>query len=69
MWKKYGRSRYATDDDIIRRMRFACCIIKATDIDSEYVILVAFPRQQWLRESVSVLRYTCIACLVSLFFL
>jgi len=24
MWKKCGRGRQATDDDIIRRMRFAC---------------------------------------------
>ena len=28
------------------------------------VILLAFPRQQWLRERASVLRYTYIACLV-----
>jgi hypothetical protein len=24
MWKKYGRARQATDDDIIRRMPLAC---------------------------------------------
>jgi len=24
MWKKHGRDRQATDDDIIRRMPFAC---------------------------------------------
>ena len=29
MWKKYGAARQATDD-IIRRMRFASWIIKAT---------------------------------------
>jgi hypothetical protein len=28
--EKYGRSRQATDDNTIRRMRFACCITKAT---------------------------------------
>jgi hypothetical protein len=33
--KKYGGSREATDDNIIRRMRFACWITKAT----EYIIL------------------------------
>jgi hypothetical protein len=38
----------------IRRMRFACWITKATDTHSEYVILIAFPRQQWLRERASV---------------
>jgi hypothetical protein len=50
MWKKYGRARRATDDNIIRRMRFARWVTKATDTHSEYVILIAFPRQQWLRE-------------------
>ena len=37
-------------DNIIQRMRFACWITKATDTHSEYVILTAFPRQQWLYE-------------------
>jgi hypothetical protein len=37
-------------------MRFACWITKATDTHSEYIILVAFPRQQWLRERASLLR-------------
>jgi len=31
-------------------MRFACWITKATNTHSEYVILIAFPRQQLLRE-------------------
>jgi hypothetical protein len=53
-----------TDDDIIRRMRIACWITEATDIHSEYVILAAFRRQQWLRERNPLLRYTHIACLV-----
>jgi hypothetical protein len=43
---------------ITRRMRIACWITKATDTYTEYVILIAFPRQQWLRERASVLRYT-----------
>jgi hypothetical protein len=29
----------------------------------QYVILIAFPQQQWFRERTSVLRYTYIACL------
>ena len=37
----------------------------ATDTHSEYVILIAFPRQQWLCERASVLRYVDIASLVS----
>ena len=45
-------------------MRFACWITNATDTHSEYVMLIAFPRQQWLLERASILRYTYIACLV-----
>jgi hypothetical protein len=43
----------------IRRMRIACWISKATDI-----VLIAFPRQQWLRERAPMLRYTFAAWLV-----
>jgi hypothetical protein len=38
--EKYGRARQATDDNIIRRMRIACLITKATDTISGYVILL-----------------------------
>jgi len=48
MWKKYGRSRRATEGNIIRRMRIACWISKAIDRHSNCVILTAFPRQQVL---------------------
>ena len=41
---KYGAAGQATDDCIIRRMRFDCCINKATNTRSEYVILIACPR-------------------------
>jgi hypothetical protein len=47
-------------------MRTACWITKATDTHSEYVILIAFRRQQWLRERASILRYTYIVYLVSI---
>jgi hypothetical protein len=30
----------------------------------QYVILIAFPQQQWLRKRASMLRYTYIACVV-----
>jgi hypothetical protein len=47
----------------VRRMRIACRIPKATDTHSEYVVLIAFPWQQWLRERVSMLRcYAYIVC-------
>ena len=51
---------------IIRHMRFACWITKATNTHSECVIFIAFPWQQWLHERASMLRYTYIACLVCL---
>jgi len=45
------------------RTRIACWIAEATNTHSEYVILIAFPRQQWLHESASMLRYTYVHCL------
>jgi hypothetical protein len=51
----------------ILRMRIARCIPKATDTHTEYVILIAFPLQQWLHERASMLRYTHISCLISFF--
>ena len=45
-------------------MRIACWIPKVTNTHSEYVILIAFPLQQWLHERASMLRYTYIVCLV-----
>jgi hypothetical protein len=62
--EKYDRAGQATDGNIIRHMVFACWITKATDIDSEYVILISFPRKKWLRKLASILRYTYIASLV-----
>jgi hypothetical protein len=63
--EKYGRARQATDDNIIRRMRFACWITKATDTHSEFVILIAFTQQEWLRERASMflLHAYCLSCL------
>jgi hypothetical protein len=53
--EKYGRARRATDENIIRNKRFLCRVTKATNTQKEYFILLAFPRQQRLRESASVL--------------
>jgi hypothetical protein len=63
--EKYGTARQTTEDNIILRIRFACWITGATDTHSEYVIRIAFPRQQWLQECASMLRYTYIATLLS----
>jgi hypothetical protein len=59
--EEYGGARQATGDNTTRRMRFACWITNATDTHSEYVTFIAFPLQEWLRESASVLRYAYIA--------
>jgi hypothetical protein len=42
--EKYHTARQATDDNIIRRMRFACWVTKAAGTHSEYVMLIPFPR-------------------------
>jgi len=47
----------------IWRMRIECWVPKATNTHSEYVILIAFPLQQWLNICASVFRY--IASLVN----
>jgi hypothetical protein len=54
--EKYGRARQATDDNMIRSMRFACWLTKATDT-LRIRILTDFPRQQWLRERASMLTF------------
>jgi hypothetical protein len=54
---RYGRAGQATDDNIIWRICIACCIIKATNTHSQYVILIALPLRQWLHERVSMLLY------------
>ena len=53
--EKYGTARAATDDSIIQRMRQAFWITKATDTHLDYVVLIAFPRQQWFHERASML--------------
>ena len=55
--EKYGTAGQATDENIMQRARCACLITKATDTHSEYVILLAFLRQQSLRESLSMKYY------------
>ena len=47
------------------RMRISLWIHKSTNTHLEYVILVAFPLQQSLRQRPTVLRYIYTACLLS----
>ena len=51
MWK--NNVEVARPQMTIWHMHIACCLTKATDIHSEYVILIAFPLQQWLHECTS----------------
>jgi len=46
-------------------MGTACWITKATNTQTEYVTLIAFPLQQWFDERASIPRDTYIACLLS----
>jgi hypothetical protein len=56
--------RHATEDNTIRRMRFACWVNKATDTHSEYVILTAFLPQKRQSGHASIKRYSYISRLV-----
>ena len=62
---QYGRRAHISnvvEPDIlqtkVRRMSIACCVHKATNTHSVYVIFIAFPLLQWLHERASMLRYT-----------
>jgi len=57
--EKYCRAGQMT----IWPIRNACWIQKATNTHSGYVIIMAFPPQQWMHERASTLRYTYIDCL------
>jgi len=48
--EKCGRAGQVTDDNLTPRMRFVFWVLNVTETNSEYVILIAFPRQQSLRE-------------------
>jgi len=62
--EKFGRAGQG-DHNIIRRMHSICWTTKATKTHSEYVILTTFPRQRWLHEGASLLRYVYFVCLVT----
>jgi hypothetical protein len=63
--EKYGKASQAKHDIIIRRIRFECWITTATDPHPVFLIITAFPRQIWLAERPSILRYTYITCLIT----
>jgi len=51
----------------IWRMRIACWTPRASNTHSGCLMLIAFPQHQWLHERASMLRYTYIAWLVSIY--
>ena len=57
--EKYGRDGQPTDDNIVRSMRCACWIPKATNTHN----IFCFPRPHCLSEHAAVLRHMYIACL------
>jgi hypothetical protein len=63
--KKYGRARQELDENITRRIRYACWITEVTNTHCEYVILITFPRQRWLRECIIVLH--CLSFLMTFY--
>jgi hypothetical protein len=52
--EEYGTARQATDDN---NTAHALCMLKDTVTHPEYVIVIAFPQQQWLRELASYIAY------------
>jgi len=60
--EQFGRAEEATDDSVIRRRKYAIVLPdnkgKNADTHSEYLVVIAFPRQQWLHERALMLRYT-----------
>jgi len=60
MWKIVERGR---PQMTMWRMCSACWIPTATNTHSQYVILIAFPLQQWLHEHAKMVRYTYIPCI------
>lgn len=57
--EEYGTAGQATGGKIIRR--FACWIIRATNLHSEYATLIPFPWQQLFIDCASMLRHAYIA--------
>ena len=60
------RTKQAKDENTIRRMRFACCITKATDTHSEIVILIVFITAALFARTRFIV--TCICILPVVFF-
>ena len=64
--QKYCTVGQTSDDNTIRHMRITWWINEVTDTHSQYVIPIAFRRQQWFRERASILRLYvhCPSCII-----
>ena len=62
--KKYGRAKQAKDDDVIGRVRFVCWVTKATDTNSEYVMLIACHGSNGYEKAPKWYDYTYKNCIV-----
>ena len=60
--EKCGTARQATDENIIRRMRFACRITKATDTYSWYVILLFHGNSGYVNAPHYYVYVLCLCC-------
>jgi hypothetical protein len=57
MWKNILLPDRPQMTNIIWCMHIACWTPKAKNTQSQYVIFIAVPQQQWLHELASILRY------------
>ena len=64
MWEHFVQPHRPQIHNIMRRIKDAVCMPDNEGKNTDCLILIAFPWQQWLRERASTLRYTYIACLV-----
>ena len=64
MWKHTRIVEPGRPQMTLWRMRIACSIPKATITYSDYVILAAFPLQQWLDERTTLLCYNTLLVLL-----
>ena len=66
MWKKYGTAGQPTVGNIIRRMRVACSVTKATNKHSEYLMFTIFSTATKVtRTRLNVTLYVhCVYCFV-----
>jgi hypothetical protein len=62
--EEYVTDRHGTNDNKIRHLRFKCWLDKAIDTNSECVLFIAFPRQQYLRKLTTILQLYvhCLKC-------